>query len=98
MTAETFADHGIDIPHGKSGEVDALCPQCSASRKREHQRHRCLSVNTVDGTWFCHNCGWKGALRTDEPKEQPRRSRVTVNARPKDEGGDVLWQPGATRG
>jgi twinkle protein len=89
MTTETFADHGIDIPHGKSGEVDTLCPQCSHTRKREHLRHKCLNVNTDEGVWFCANCGWKGALRTDEPKEQPRRSRVTVNARPKDEGGDV---------
>lgn len=90
MTVETFADYGIDIPHGKSGEIDALCPQCSHTRKREHQRHKCLSVNTDEGTWFCHNCGWKGALRSDDWRgDQPKKSRVTVGTRPKDEGGEV---------
>lgn len=89
MVTETFADHGITIPHGKSGEIDTLCPECSSSRKREHLKHKCLSVNTLDGTWYCHNCGWKGALRTDEPREASRTSRVTVNARPDDTGGEV---------
>lgn len=58
MTA--FADFGIDIPPGRSGEVDTLCPQCSHSRKKS--RHRCLSVNTDKGTWHCAHCGWSGGL------------------------------------
>jgi len=29
-------------------------------RKKSHDK--CLSVNTLDGTWFCHHCGWAGAL------------------------------------
>lgn len=59
MTA-TFADHGIEIPAGRSGEVDVVCPQCSHTRKKS--RARCLSVNTVEGVWNCAHCGWSGGL------------------------------------
>jgi len=57
----TFADYGIEIPSGRSGEVDTLCPECSHTR-RNHPRARCLSVNTDLGTWHCHHCGWSGGL------------------------------------
>src|SRR5215213_5195478 len=60
MRPQTWADVGIEIPLGRTGEVDVLCPQCSAMRKKSHDK--CLSVNTLDGTWFCHHCGWAGAL------------------------------------
>jgi twinkle protein len=60
MRPQTFADYGIEIPHGRSGEVDTICPQCSHARRK--RTARCLSVNTIDGTWFCHHCGWAGGL------------------------------------
>lgn len=40
----TFADVGIAIPAGRSGEIDVLCPECSHTRKKSRQK--CLSVNT----------------------------------------------------
>jgi twinkle protein len=92
MTVETFADYDIEVATGRSGEVDALCPKCSDGRKREHRNHKCLSVNTDDGTWYCHNCGWKGALRSEgerDWREPKRKSRVTVYAKLRDEGGEV---------
>ena len=58
--ATTFADHGIEIPYGRTGEIDTLCPKCSHTRK--NSRHRCLSVNTDEGVWTCHHCGWTGSL------------------------------------
>ncbi len=61
MRAQTFAEVGIEIPPGRSGEIDVVCPECSPTRKKS--RDKCLSVNTVDGTWCCHHCGWSGALR-----------------------------------
>jgi twinkle protein len=60
MIVRTLADVGIEIPHGTYGEIDVLCPQCSPTRKKRSVR--CLSVNTIDGTWYCHHCGWAGAL------------------------------------
>lgn len=63
---KTFAEFGIELPSGRSGEVRAVCPRCSPSRKRMHQRERDLAVNTDDGIWTCHHCGWSGSLADTE--------------------------------
>src|SRR5262245_61018243 len=61
---KTFADYSIDLG-GRSGvEVPTTCPRCSASRRKA--KARCLSVNTVDGVWCCHHCGWTGSLKAGE--------------------------------
>jgi twinkle protein len=60
MKVRTFAAVGIEIPIGREGEIDALCPECSSTRKKNLAT--CLSVNTIDGTWCCHHCGWSGVL------------------------------------
>ena len=44
----------IDIPSGKSGEVQTLCPACSHTRKKN--KDRCLSVNVEKGVAKCHHC------------------------------------------
>lgn len=56
-----FSDFGIKIPVGRSGEVQTTCPQCSQTRKKKNAP--CLSVNTDEGVWFCHHCGWSGSLQ-----------------------------------
>ena len=56
----TWADIGIAIPYGTTGEVRTTCPQCSESRRKS--KDRCLAVNINQGTWFCHHCEWKGGL------------------------------------
>lgn len=56
-----YRDFNIDIRSSKTtGEVQCTCPQCSHTRKKKTDK--CLSVNLDKGTWFCHHCGWKGAL------------------------------------
>ncbi len=60
MREKDFPDVGISIPFGRRGEVDTTCPKCSHTRKKKGDK--CLSVNTIDGTWFCQHCGWKGSL------------------------------------
>lgn len=56
-----FRDFNIDIRSSKtSGEVQTICPECSKDRKKKNDK--CLSVNLDKSTWFCHHCGWKGAL------------------------------------
>lgn len=62
-----FSDYGIHVTG--SGEVRALCPMCSASRKKKSEK--CLAVNTVDGTWLCHHCGWAGGLKEKDHKVFP---------------------------
>ncbi len=63
MRAQTWPDLGIELPPGAVGEIDTTCPQCSPTRKKS--RARCLSVNTLTGCYFCHHCGWAGALGSD---------------------------------
>lgn len=56
----TWANFGIEIPYGATGELRMPCPQCSASRRKN--RDACLAVNADKGTWVCWHCGWKGSL------------------------------------
>lgn len=57
-----WSDLGIDLPYGATGRIRVPCPQCSADRKPEHRRQRCLSVHVEEGVFKCHNCGWLGGL------------------------------------
>lgn len=63
---KTFADYGIRIPAGATGETKALCPKCSHLRKKKNDP--CLNVNIQKGTWHCWNdtCDFSGALPPDE--------------------------------
>ena len=62
MSAQRFADVGIEIPPHRSGEIDTTCPQCSPTRRKSSVK--CLSVNTETGTFHCHHCGWAGRVGT----------------------------------
>ncbi len=61
-----FKDHKIEIPADATGEVRAICPECTPHRKPEHQNEKDLSVNVDEGTWYCHHCGWSGGLKQKE--------------------------------
>lgn len=80
---DSFADHGIDVPGGASGEVDTTCPECSPQRKKK--RDRCLSVNVDEGTWHCHHCGWAGGLRKAEVKDHPAKPKAYKRPQPKEQ-------------
>lgn len=57
----TYDEANIEIPYGKTtGQVYALCPQCSETRKKK--RDKCLSINLDLGVWNCKNCGWTGSI------------------------------------
>jgi twinkle protein len=77
---QDWEKHGIDLPHGASGEVRTTCPECSPDRAKK--RERCLAVNVDKGTWVCHHCGWTGGLATDNdgygsiPRPAPRPAPV----------------------
>lgn len=67
---ETFADYGITVPAGATGDIKTTCPRCSPSRKKSTAP--CLSVNVEEGVWNCWHCGWTGSLKTGEEKAEPR--------------------------
>src|SRR2546426_170883 len=56
----TWADFGIAIPYGTSGEVRIPCPQCSHTRRKSQDA--CLAVNIEKQTWMCWHCDWRGGL------------------------------------
>ena len=64
----SFEDYGIQVS-GMSGEVRALCPQCSQSRKKSTEK--CLAVNIDKGVWSCKHCGWSGGLKGNDYKPIP---------------------------
>ncbi|MFP4527692.1 MAG: toprim domain-containing protein [Candidatus Kapaibacterium sp.] len=71
---QTYADFGIDVSEGGSGEVRAKCPQCPTARPYKHrsseQTSRDLAVNLDEGIWFCHRCGWAGSLKEKSGSEE----------------------------
>ncbi len=72
---KTFHDFGIEIPHGRTGETDVICPQCSSQRKKKTAR--CLSVNVDKGVWNCAHCGWAGGLSEGEKRFEPAWRKPT---------------------
>ena len=65
---KTWADFGIDIPHGATGHIRSTCPECSQHRKKK--TNKCLSINVGEGLFFCHHCGWTGCLGGGQTKEE----------------------------
>lgn len=57
-----FIDHGIIIESAAGKETTrAKCPKCTPERKNQSKRD--LVVDLVKMVWYCHHCGWKGALK-----------------------------------
>jgi len=54
-------DLGIKLTR-RNGNEKCKCPQCSDGRKNKADKP--LSVNITTGEYNCHNCGWKGNVRT----------------------------------
>ncbi|MEQ1794300.1 MAG: DnaB-like helicase C-terminal domain-containing protein [Nitrospira sp.] len=79
---KTFADFDIDLGGRTGVEVATTCPQCSATRKKA--KARCLSVNTLEGLWCCHHCGWCGSLKVGEEyrSRPPKRIVKPTYAKP----------------
>jgi twinkle protein len=76
MATPTWADIGIEIPYGASGEVRAICPQCGgAKRKPENRRDKDLAVNLSDGVYFCHHCDFHGNISSTAPDWRDARTK-----------------------
>lgn len=79
MYYDRLTELGIKL-FRRAGSEKTKCPQCSDSRKNKTDKP--LSVNITTGEWNCHNCGWKGNVRSHERK---RENKVYMKP-----GADVL--------
>lgn len=70
MYYSQLTDLGIKLRR-RSGNEKTTCPKCSESRK--NKKDPCLSVNVTEGAYMCHNCGWKGNVRSFERKEKQKQ-------------------------
>lgn len=68
MSTKTFADFGIHVERGATGEYRTTCPQCSPGRTKSHDK--CLAVNVEEGVWLCHHCGWASGLGKSRNEEE----------------------------
>lgn len=66
MYYEKLTNLGIKLRR-RSGTEKVTCPQCSESRR--NKKDPCLSVNITEGVYNCHNCGWKGNVKSFERKD-----------------------------
>lgn len=67
MYYDKLHELGIKLTR-RSGSLKTKCPQCSDGRKNKTDVP--LSVNITTGEYNCHNCGWKGNVRTFLPKRE----------------------------
>lgn len=63
MYYDKLFDLGIKLTR-RSGSEKTKCPQCSDGRKNKADKP--LSVNITTGEYNCHNCGFKGNVRSIE--------------------------------
>jgi twinkle protein len=77
---KTFGDFRIEVPAGKGGEVDVICPECSPTRKKKTAR--CLSVNVEKGVWNCAHCAWTGTLKDGARRGEVEHWRKPAYVRP----------------
>lgn len=84
MPIKDFSDYGILLRETHGETAYAICPKCSASRKKKHVQ--CLQVWFDQGRWKCHHCGWWGYVETGEEG----RSNPNWDHRPKEFARPVL--------
>ncbi len=68
-----FSDLGIYLPANARTQVKTQCPQCGQPGLRTNWRDKSLSVNTEDGIFLCHYCGWKGRVKDGPPRVKPTK-------------------------
>ena len=70
MYYDKLCDAGIKLTR-TSGQVKTKCPKCSDSRRNKTDTP--LSVNINEGEYSCHNCGWKGNVRSFDKKYEHKK-------------------------
>jgi hypothetical protein len=91
--ADILREFGISPPPPGKTRYYTVCPKCSATRSREHQKTKVLGVSITDDgvTCGCNHCGWKGGRRFINGKDQTR-PKINVAEFPyEDENGNTLF-------
>lgn len=70
MFYDKLSDLGIKLRR-RSGMEKTKCPQCSEGRRNKSDLS--LSVNITEGMYNCHNCGWKGNVKSFERKQSAKK-------------------------
>jgi twinkle protein len=70
MYYDKLSSLGIKL-NRRMGSEKTKCPQCSDGRKNKADKP--LSVNVTTGEYCCHNCGWKGNVRTFERNRDKKK-------------------------
>lgn len=60
----------LDIIYKNQAQYKTTCPNCPKVGKKKI-KDTCLSVNTIDMTFYCHKCTWKGSLAKRELSYTP---------------------------
>lgn len=59
-----------------------LCPQCGGLTHRSHTRgfgEKLVKALTSHKTYRCHECGWRGWLRTGDPTKRRQALRTIIS-------------------
>jgi twinkle protein len=70
MYYDKLSDLGIKLSR-RGGSEKTKCPQCSDGRKNKADKP--LSVNITTGDYNCHNCGWKGNVRSLPQRREDKK-------------------------
>jgi len=94
---QEFTDLGIQLK-GNRSQQKVVCPNCIKLGK-ENYRDTCLSVNTNEGVYNCHKCGWQGKVKTQTNIMEIKNYKVPEKKNMKkltDSGRDFLLSRGIT--
>ena len=70
MYYDKLSDLGIKLTR-RYGQEKTKCPQCHDGRKNKHDKS--LSVNVTTGEYRCHNCSWRGNVRSEFKQQQAKK-------------------------
>ena len=73
--AELRSAHKVRREKDSKNVLRCQCPLCSANRKKEHRKEKCVAVYPDDGWGFCYNCGnWFWTEAWYDAHVAPKRS------------------------
>jgi putative DNA primase/helicase len=86
---ETLTKHGISLESYAPGRHYTICPKCSHTRTRPHQKNKVLGITIGDDgsvCWGCNHCAWTG------PEKGSGERRELISHIYRDKGGVVRFR------
>jgi len=78
--SDKFMNLGI-MPKSNKTEQKVVCPNCVREGKT-NIKDTCLSINLVDGLYYCHKCLWKGCVAEKEFKKIEMQTIYKIPVKP----------------